>query len=148
MPFRCAEASTTTDATPLKLVRVKFLNKKADVPLDVWFPRDVHVPSLKRLNDGSWEILVEVGYTPTFQNLLREVQQIFVIHDEYDPLAPLAQDIQYFGLENAQTLSARWFLERVEKALKNAPWIVASTYAHVWMQRRKEIARHIGITGV
>jgi len=157
LPFGGAEASTTTEHCPLmirpavlsyKLVRAKLLNDREDLQLDVCFQDVVQVPSLKRLNDGSWEIMVEVSYAPDLPDLLRQVHQSFILHDDYEPLAPVEQDIQCFGRDRALTLSAVWFEERVKQSQKSERWIVATGYAHFYAQRQQEIADRIGITGV
>jgi hypothetical protein len=156
LPFRCVEASDMTDFNPLMysstissytLVRVKLLNDRAGLQLDVYFRNIAFVPSLKQLNDGSWEILVQIAYIPALPKLLRYVHGSFILHKEYEPLAPLGQDIECFGRDRAEALSAFWFRGRVEQRRQSARSIVAAWYTHCYMQKEQEITRRIGIGG-
>lgn len=157
IPFRCVEAFDMTDFNPLMdnstissyaLVRVKLLNDRTGLQLDVYFRNIVYVPSLKQLNDGSWEILVQIAYIPALPKLLRYMHGSFFLQKEYEPLAPLGQDIECFGRDRAEALSAFWFQERVEQRRQSAPSIVAAWYTHFYMQKQQEITRRICISGV
>lgn len=72
----------------------------------------LQVPSIAPLNDGSWEIIVQNAYLLTLQNRLHEMHIHFTLDSEFNPLTPLHQDVEDWGLENAQELCVLWFLER------------------------------------
>ncbi|KAG9773458.1 hypothetical protein KCU88_g5753, partial [Aureobasidium melanogenum] len=108
------------------LVRVA-LEGHGTVDLDETVGNILQVPSITPLNDGSWEILVRFAYLPTLQKRLHETHVRFTLDSEYNPLTPLHEDVEYWGLQNARELYALWFTERAIRITRKA-WAIAQMY--------------------
>ncbi|KIV92564.1 hypothetical protein PV10_03850 [Exophiala mesophila] len=92
-----------------ELVDASYILVRLSIDLDDAILRTIlQVPSITPLNDGSREILVQNAYLPTLQTRLHEMHIQFTLDLEYNPLTPLQEDVEYWGLENARELYALW----------------------------------------
>ncbi|KAK5289772.1 hypothetical protein LTR99_011217 [Exophiala xenobiotica] len=108
------------------LIRV-FIEDHRTLDLNAAIGNIILMPSITSLNDGSWEILVRKVYLPTLQRRLHKIHIRFTLDSEYQPLKPLHQDVEYWGLENARRLYALWFMGRAIKIIQES-WAIAQMY--------------------
>lgn len=92
------------------------------------------IPSIERLNDGSWEILIRVTYVPLLRQILIHLYRSFTLDEKYQPIDPRPQDVAYFGRRRAEALHAIWFRNRAQRVTEQGG--ARAYYAQVLKQAR------------
>ena len=73
--------------------------------------------SIELLNDGSWEILVQIADIPLLRAILSSICPNSILDEQYRPFNPSQQDVDYFGRKRAEEICALWFQERVNQGI-------------------------------
>lgn len=105
------------------------------------------MPSIERLNDGSFEILVRKAYLLTLQLKLQEMD-LGLLDTTYDPSEPREEDVDSWGLDRARDLHAIWTMGRVKRVIKKS-WCVARVYyyRHFFKHQTRRSRILLGETG-
>ncbi len=125
------------------IVRVQLLNDRVGLELDQLLLHHVFIPSLIRLNDGSWEVMVRTKNMDHVHHLMKSVHTSFMIQEEYNPIDPLARDLELFGRSRAEALAVVWFQERVSVAQNSPHQIPQDYYTYLYMEKREEMLRRL-----
>ncbi|KIW58704.1 hypothetical protein PV05_03203 [Exophiala xenobiotica] len=130
------------------IVRVQLLNDRVGLELDQLLLHHVFIPSLIRLNDGSWEVMVRTKNMDHVHHLIKSVHTSFMIQEEYNPIDPLARDLELFGRSRAEALAVVWFQERVSVAQNSPHQIPQDYYTYLYMEKREEMLRRLSMGSV
>jgi hypothetical protein len=124
------------------------LNDRVGLELDKLILHYVFIPSVIRLNDGSWELLIRARFMDHVHLLLRSAHSSWIIQEEYDPINPLARDLETFGQSRAEALAAIWFQERVRATQVGPHQIPHDFYTYLYMEKRSEVLRRLAAGSV
>lgn len=89
------------------------------------------VPSIEKLNDGSWEMVVLQPYGPTLQVILSKMFPGSDIDLNYDPTEPTVNEVKNLGYKMAKTICKDLFVRRAERMVKEAWPMAADCYEHL-----------------
>jgi hypothetical protein len=92
--------------------------------------RQMEVPSVVPLGDGSYELIVLTSDCHTLRNRLNAVIPGSEIELDYNPVHPSEADVKIWGVEMATGLHKQWFLERAIGAIRDGWPSAAACYAH------------------
>ena len=123
------------------IVRVQLLNDRVGLELDQLILHHVFIPSIIRLNDGSWELMIRTKNMDHVHHLMKNVHTSFMIQEEYNPIDPLARDLELFGRSRAEALAVIWFQERVRATQERPHEIPKDYYSYLYMEKREEMLR-------
>jgi hypothetical protein len=73
---------------------------------------------IEELSDGSWEVVVLKSYCRMLQDTLYETFANPDVNLKYDPLEPIAADVELLGYGAARNLSKHLFVQRAERIIK------------------------------
>ncbi|KAK5445308.1 hypothetical protein LTS15_010089 [Exophiala xenobiotica] len=132
----------------LSVVRVLLLNDRAGLELDKLILHHVFIPSVIRLNDGSWELLIRARFMDHVHLIMRSAHSSWMIQEEYDPINPLARDLEVFGQSRAEALAAIWFQERVRATQVGPYQIPHDFYTYLYLEKRSEVLRRLAAGSV
>lgn len=125
------------------LVRLELSGDRIGQDLDAHLGPISDVPCFQLLNDGSWEILVQIAVIPGLRERLDRMCQTFMLDVEYQPLDPRPQDVEYFGRWRAEALYATWFRRRAKEVEKKGWPAARAYYAEVLRQMRWKLTLRI-----
>ena len=89
------------------------------------------VPSIEKLNDGSWEMVVLQSYCPTLQAILGKIFPGSDVDLHYDPTEPTVSEAENFGYKVAKTICRYLFINRAERMVKEGWPMAADCYEHL-----------------
>ncbi len=88
------------------------------------------VPSIEKLDDGSWEMVVLQSHCSALQDRLGKIFPGSNVDLNYDPGEPAASDLEFWNYDTAKKLREHWFSQRANRMINTAWPAAAAYYAH------------------
>ncbi|ETN44750.1 uncharacterized protein HMPREF1541_10420 [Cyphellophora europaea CBS 101466] len=123
----------STDATILvSLLRSKF--------------KDLQIPSIERLSDGSWEIVVRKATAPLVADVIRGRFPASDIDMFHNPLEPTTEDLDGWTHVNAARLNCHWYIGRALRIIGNGMMVNGMTLAaRIYLYHLSKLIHRFGL---
>jgi len=116
--------------TLVRLFEVEDEDGKVGEIFDTKIGTTHEVASIEELDDGSWEMVVLQSHCRALQDRLGKIFPGSKVDLNYDPVEPVASDLESWGYDRAKKLRERWFSQRAKKMINTAWPAAAASYAH------------------
>ena len=90
-----------------------------------------NVPYIEELSDGSLEMVVLKSYCRSFRDQLGEIFYSSDVDISYNPVRPMANDVEALGYVNAKKVYEDWFVARAESIVNDGSPAAAAHYAYL-----------------